>query len=115
MKHGSIYRKGFIDILRVIVGPIIFSIIIIGIILYGLQQTAVSSSAEGLRVLEDSIRRAVVTAYAVEGRFPGSISHVEENYGIFIDRTRYIVHYRPTAVNMMPEIAVFEINSNTPN
>ena len=110
MRRRNIYRRGALDILQSLLAPILFSVVVIGMILYGLQQTEKSSSAEGLRILEDSIRRAVITAYAVEGRFPGSISHIETNYGIFIDRTRYVVHYRPFAANMMPEIAVFELN-----
>ena len=110
MRHKNIYRRGVLDIIRSLLAPILFSVVIIGMILYGLRQTEEASSAEGLRILEESIRRAVITAYAVEGRFPSSISHIENHYGIFIDRTRYVVHYQPWAMNRMPEIAVFELN-----
>ena len=110
MKKRTIYRKGTWDIIRSLLVPVLFSLIMISMIIYGLRQTEESSSAEGLRILEDSIRRAVITAYAVEGRFPSSLSHIEENYGIFIDRTRYVVHYSPVAINIMPNIAVFQLN-----
>jgi len=80
-----------------------------GMIMYGLNQTEEASRAEGLRILEDSIRRAVVMAYAVEGRYPESIDYIEENFGIFIDRTRYIVHYQIFATNVFPDIAVIEL------
>ena len=110
MKKRSIYRRGTFDILRSLLIPILFSLVMIGMISYGLRQTAESSSAEGLRVLEDSIRRAVITAYAIEGRFPSSLSHIEENFGVFIDRTRYVVHYMPIAENIMPNIFVFALD-----
>jgi len=75
-------------------------------VIYGLQQTSESSSAEGLRILEDSLRRAVVMNYAIEGRYPESIEYIERNFGIYIDRTRYAVHYTVFASNMLPEITV---------
>ena len=110
MNKRTIYRRSTLDVLRSLIVPIVFSLVVICMILYGLRQTAESSSAEGLRILEDSIRRAVITAYAIEGRFPSSLSHIEENYGIFIDRTRYVVHYSIFASNILPNIMVMELS-----
>ena len=110
MRKRSIYKKGVLDILRSLLIPILLTIAVMGMIIYGLQQTEASSRAEGLRILEDSIRRAVVTAYSVEGRYPDTITHIEEQYGIHIDRSRYLVHYSVFASNIMPNIAVFEVN-----
>jgi len=78
-------------------------------IVFGLHQTEASSSAEGLRILEDSIRRAVVMCYAIEGRYPESIEYIVEHYGIHIDNTRFIVHYRIFASNILPEITVIQL------
>jgi len=105
-KHKSIYKKSALDFLRSAVLPIIFTVVIMVMVMYGLQQTAESSSAEGLRILEDSLRRAVVMNYAIEGRYPESIEYIERNFGIHIDRTRYAVHYRVFASNLLPEITV---------
>ena len=105
----SIFRKSAWDILRGTVVPVLFTVAVMGMIMYGLNQTEEASRAEGLRILEDSIRRAVVMAYAVEGRYPESIDYIEENFGIFIDRTRYIVHYHIFATNVFPDIAVIEL------
>ena len=110
MFRKSIFRKSIWDVVRSLIVPIVFSLVMISMIVYGLRQTEVSSRAEGLRILDESIRRAVITAYAVEGRFPASLEHIERNYGIFIDRTRYVVHYVPIGKNIMPNIAVFELN-----
>jgi len=102
----SIYRKNPIDFLKSAVLPVLFTAVIIAMIIFGLHGVESSSRAEGLRTLEDSIRRAVVTAYAIEGRYPQSIEYIEENFGIHIDRSRFIVHYRIFASNIFPEITV---------
>ena len=105
----SIYKKNTWDILRSAILPVIFTLVVMGMVMQGLRQTETSSRAEGLRILEDSIRRAVVISYAVEGRYPESLEYIEEHFGIHIDRTRYLVHYNVFASNIMPEIMVIEI------
>ena len=114
MRKKSIYRKGLPDILRSLLVPIVFAAVIMGMISYGLQQTETASRAEGLRILEDSIRRAIITAYSIEGRYPDTITHIEEQYGIYIDRDRYLVHYQIFASNIMPNVAVFDISDTAP-
>ena len=106
-KVKNIYKKSAWDFLRAAILPVLFTAVIMTMIVYGLRQTSEASSAEGLRILEDSIRRAAVMSYAIEGRFPESLGYLEETFGIHIDRTRYVVHYRVFATNVLPEIAVF--------
>ena len=108
-KKRNIFRKSVWDVLRGAIVPALFSVVIMAIIVYGLQQTEEASRAEGLRILEDSIRRAVVIAYAVEGRYPESIEHIVEHYGIHIDESRFVVHYSIFASNIMPDITVLEL------
>ena len=108
MKKRAIFRKSAWDVVRGAVAPVLFTIVVMGMIMYGLRQTEEASRAEGLRILEDSIRRAVITAYAVEGRYPDSIEYIVENFGIHIDETRYVVHYRIFASNLLPDITVLE-------
>ena len=110
-KCKHIYRKSALDFLRGAIAPILFTVAVIVMIGYGLRQTEASSSAEGLRILEDSLHRAVVMNYAIEGRYPESIEYIEEQFGIFIDRTRYTVHYRIFASNMLPTITVVALTS----
>ena len=105
-KSKSIYKKSAFDFLRAAILPIIFTVAIMLMVVFGLQQTSESSRAEGLRILEDSLQRAVVMNYAIEGRYPESIEYIEQNFGIHIDRTRFAVHYRVFASNILPEITV---------
>jgi len=78
-------------------------------VIFGLRQTEEASRIEAKRVLEDSIRRAVVTAYAIDGRYPESIQYIEERFGVHIDWDRFIVHYHIFASNIFPDIAVIEL------
>lgn len=66
------------------------------------------AGAEGIRIVEESIRRAAVSCYAAEGAYPPSFSYLKEHYGVSVNETRYAVHYEIFASNIMPEIAVTE-------
>ena len=76
--------------------------------LYGYQNAAEASAAENLRMTEDSLRRAVVSCYALEGQYPPDIAYLQDHYGLQIDMDRYRVHYEIFAENIMPDITVLE-------
>ncbi len=56
--------------------------------------------------LEESISRAVVNCYSIEGSYPATLSYVENHYGLQIDHKRFDVFYEVFADNIMPEITV---------
>ena len=76
--------------------------------LYGFQSAAQNSEAERLRITEDNLRRAVVSCYALEGRYPPDIDYLQREYGLQINEEKYIVHYEIFAENIMPDITVLE-------
>ncbi|MCL2767585.1 MAG: hypothetical protein FWE49_02530 [Synergistaceae bacterium] len=106
----DVFKKSALDAIRDSLIPVIFTIAVIVMIVVGLRKTEISSRAEGLRLLEESVMRAAVQCYAVEGRYPDSIEYIEKHYGIFIDRESYIVHYQVFASNLLPDITVMELN-----
>ena len=106
MKRPGVYKKNAWDILRGALLPILLTITIVLAVIFGIKNTGETTKQEGTRILEDSIRRAVITAYALEGRYPAAIEHIENNFGVFIDRERFIVHYTVFGSNMMPNIVV---------
>lgn len=81
---------------------------IMAIMLYGFEDAARSSEEEQFRMVEESLRRAVVSCYAIEGRYPGNLQYIYDQYGIQVDEEKYIVHYEIFAANIMPEITVLE-------
>ena len=95
------------------VPPVIFTLVVIVMIVIGLRETEISSRAEGLRLLEEGVKRAAVQCYAIEGSYPDSIGYIEKNYGIYVDRTRYAVHYEIFASNILPDITVVELIGGT--
>ena len=106
---NNVYGKSPWAVLRSVLGSALFTFIIVIMVMSGLRQTEEASRSEGIRILEESLHRAVVMNYALEGRFPESIAYIEENFGIHIDRSRYVVHYRVSGSNLFPEIVVIEL------
>ncbi len=59
-----------------------------------------------LALVEDAIRRAMVTCYAIEGRYPESFTYLSDNYGVVVDEGRYYVRFEAFASNVMPSVTV---------
>lgn len=61
---------------------------------------------ESLRLLEQSVRRAAVECYALEGAYPQDGAYLEEHYGVAVDHDRFLVDYIYIGSNLMPDITV---------
>jgi uncharacterized protein (DUF4213/DUF364 family) len=105
----DVFKKSAFDSIREGLKPVAFTLAVIVAVVAGLRETEVSSRAEGLRLLEESVMRAAVQCYAMEGNYPDGIKYIEDNYGVYIDRTRYAVHYEIFASNILPDITVLEL------
>lgn len=66
-----------------------------------------SHDEEQSKIAEEAIIRAAVQCYALEGRYPSSLEYLETNYGLALNREKYVYHYRAVAENIMPEIRLF--------
>ncbi|NCB50558.1 MAG: hypothetical protein EOM54_01570 [Clostridia bacterium] len=91
---------------------LIISIVLLSLVMaagvFGLRAADEARGAESVRVLEDSIRRAAVSCYAIEGRYPDRLQYLEENYGVYVDEEEYAVFYEVFATNIMPDVTVIE-------
>lgn len=83
-----------------------FSIAIITI--NGISETSKTSAAEEIRLAKESITRAVISCYALEGMYPESYEYIKENYGVRINEEKYFVSYDIFASNIMPDITIIE-------
>lgn len=93
-------------IVSIIPGISIFVAIAI-LVVSGLAGVSRGSTEEGQRILEESLRRAAVSCYAIEGRYPPSLDYLTQHYGVVIDDNKYEVFYTGVfASNIMPEITV---------
>jgi uncharacterized protein (DUF4213/DUF364 family) len=75
---------------------------------FGLRSADKASGKESARILEDSIRRAAVSCYAIEGRYPDTLKYLTENYGVYVDEEEFAVFYEVFASNIMPDVTVIE-------
>lgn len=75
----------------------------------GINDVVETSSQKELQMAQESIKRAAVSCYAVEGIYPESYEYIKENYGIIVNNSKYIVHYEIFASNIMPEITVIPV------
>ena len=105
-----VFKRSFFASLFSRLVPIVFTLVMIGFVVAGLRHAEEASRAEGARLLEEALRRVAIHSYAVEGYFPESLAYITESYGIYIDKTRFIVHYYVFAANLFPDIWVFQIN-----
>lgn len=62
---------------------------------------------------ESSIKAAVmesaVQCFAIEGAYPSSLSHLENNYNLVVNHKDYIVSYSCFGSNILPEVEVFAL------
>lgn len=75
-------------------------------VLTGLGRTENSVREAGLHAANEAVHRAALCCYALEGSYPESYEHLQEQYDPKINETLYTVHYIAVASNIMPEITV---------
>lgn len=65
------------------------------------------AESEQTRGLERAIHNAVVSCYAIEGRYPDSLEKIQSEYGVIVDEEKFDVTYEASfAANMMPTVIV---------
>ena len=106
----QVYKKSLLNSLLLGVAPFLFTGVVIVALLFGFAQADEASRAEGARLLEESLRRVAIHSYAVNGRFPPSLEYITKNYDIYINNSRFMVHYSVFASNIMPTIIVFQMD-----
>lgn len=102
------FLSGLWHFLKENVLTLLFFLAVAGVLLYGVNSAAGTSRSEAKRIAEESIRRAVISCYALEGSYPESYEYLRDHYGLRIDENRYIVHYEIFASNIMPDVTLIE-------
>ena len=110
----KVRKRSMLEVLKNHLLSIVFFAVIFGLFLGGVSNAQMSSEAEGKRVLEESIQKAVVSCYALEGAYPQSIEHLEKNYGLTYDKEKYAITYIVFASNFYPDVTVVELGEATP-
>jgi hypothetical protein len=69
-----------------------------------------SQQEESMKMGKEAIVRATVQCYSLEGRYPPDLEYLEKNYGLTLDKDRYVYHYRTVGENMMPSIELLSLD-----
>ena len=85
---------------------VLFFILVAVLVSLGLKDAQETQRTHALQSATDSIRRAVITCYAIEGSYPESFEYIKENYGVYVNEEKFFVHYNAFASNVMPEFRV---------
>lgn len=64
------------------------------------------ATEEARQHLENAVRQAAVTCYAVEGRYPADLETLTRDYALRYDKESYIIWYDCFADNVIPDIEV---------
>lgn len=60
------------------------------------------------QAMETALNRAVVACYAIEGRYPQSLSYIQSHYNFTYDSQRFFLDYQFQGDNIMPEVTILE-------
>ena len=83
---------------------IIFSVYLIPLI----GDTVGKNADMTQQTMQQSIERALVQCYAIEGAYPPSLAYLEDNYGIYVEPERFYYYYEYIGSNIRPVIQVLE-------
>lgn len=61
---------------------------------------------QGAQALRQSILSAASRCCAVEGSYPTSLKHLEDDYGLTVNDQDYVVTYEAFAGNLVPSVVV---------
>ena len=96
IKHRRIRRLAFVAVAAIVAVGLVFAF----------MAMRASAREQGVVSTREAIMNAAKQCCAVEGSYPSSIKHLEEHYGLVVNRDDYIISYEWFADNVMPSVAV---------
>lgn len=89
---------------RIIVVCCLVVVAVLACLAYSAAQA--NAREQGAAALHDSIISAAKQCCAIEGSYPSSLEHLEQDYGLSINHDEYVVSYESFADNIMPTVVV---------
>ncbi|MDR1495484.1 MAG: hypothetical protein LBS67_00985 [Clostridiales Family XIII bacterium] len=86
------------------------AVVVVGLVLSAVSSLDDSRRSENMKIGKEAIVRATVQCYSLEGRYPPDLEYLEENYGLTLDRDKYVYHYQAIGENLMPRVELFSRN-----
>ena len=82
------------------------TVVLLAVCIWGINSMIRVGDEGEIRTVQDAVRHAALTCFAVEGAYPSDLSYLREHYGLSYDESRYHVVYEAFASNQMPRIVV---------
>ena len=92
--------------LREIIAAFTAFAVTLALVLTGLAGTKGAVGFDGQRAAEETLYRAALCCYALEGAYPESLDHLSSYTDFKPSSKLYAVHYTAIASNLPPEITV---------
>lgn len=89
-----------------IVSMVIVMALLLGATVFLINSMVTVGDDGEVRMVEDAVKNAALTCFAVEGAFPYDLDYLRQNYGLAYDEEKYHVMYDAFASNQMPQIRV---------
>lgn len=91
--------------------PVAVCVLMGALVLALLGWAVAGASREGIAeeaayAVRDAINQSAVQCYVVEGAYPPTLEHLEENYGLQVNREDFYVVYEVFAANLPPQVTV---------
>ena len=90
---------------RILIG-IVSCVIVCVIVVAGVHTMRATSHEQGAAALRSAIMNAAFRCCAIEGSYPMTLRHLEDDYGLRINHDDYIITYEAYASNMAPSVVV---------
>jgi hypothetical protein len=111
VKRNRFVKRGLDSFwLRDILFPVLLVTLFLYLLNVGLNALSARTEMERLESAKNAVTRAAVQCYALEGRYPMHVSYLEENYGLRVDRDKYVIHYQAFASHIIPDIDVIPLD-----
>lgn len=82
--------------------------IVLVVVLVWLSSNAIGASLreQGELSVRNAILNSAKQCCAIEGSYPSSLEHLEQGYGLRVNRDDYVITYEVFAENIMPSVVV---------
>ena len=105
MYHEVTYRDATRRRLRRVVCVLLVAAVVACLVFAMLLSRNIARE-QSVYTMHDSVIQAAVQCCAVEGSYPSSLSHLEEKYGLVINKDDYVVNYEWLGDNVPPSVVV---------
>ena len=105
--HGRVFREKKSSGAVKVVAFIVVLAVLLFLIYKALVSLSDTQTEKQIEITQDAIIKAAVQCYALESRYPTGLQYLEDNYGLTLDRDKYVYHYRTIGSNMVPEVKVY--------